>query len=155
LTLREAALIVQVMVTRSVAVVRAVHGAALCCLLALGCAKERTPPESFAATRASVTPASVAKPAEPTLDLKQACTDICEHSRVLKCEHAERCLTNCVAAAAGTPCNPEFQTFYRCLLKEPVRNWECAEDGVAAIREGFCDKEQARAVSCMQEKAAH
>lgn len=81
------------------------------------------------------------------------CSSICERSRVLRCPRADDCIPNCVGAAAGTPCNAEFQAFYRCLVPQPIKNWECAEDGVAAIKPGFCEKEQENAVRCMEAKA--
>jgi hypothetical protein len=42
--------------------------------------------------------------------------------------------------------------FFNCLVKEPVEHWECAEEGVAAIRPAYCDGEQQRAVRCMEAK---
>lgn len=42
--------------------------------------------------------------------------------------------------------------FYACLEKQPTKNWECGEDGVAAIKPGFCDGEQGSAVHCMEAK---
>jgi hypothetical protein len=63
-------------------------------------------------------------------------------------------MPNCLAMAVGTPCTDEFSAFYRCLVAEPIEHWECAEDGVAAIREGFCEEEQERAVGCMEAKAS-
>lgn len=51
-----------------------------------------------------------------------------------------------------TPCNDAMAAFYRCLLRQPEKNWECSDDGVAAIREGYCEKEQKHAVGCMQAK---
>jgi hypothetical protein len=55
--------------------------------------------------------------------------------------------------AAGTPCSESFAALYQCLVREPIEHWECAEDGIAAIRVGFCEKEQERAVGCMEAKA--
>jgi hypothetical protein len=43
--------------------------------------------------------------------------------------------------------------FYQCLVPQPIKNWECDEEGVAAIKPGICDKEQERAIQCMQAKA--
>jgi hypothetical protein len=51
-----------------------------------------------------------------------------------------------------TPCSEPMQAFFQCLRKQPVANWQCAPEGVAAIRDGFCDKEQAETVHCMQAK---
>jgi hypothetical protein len=125
------------------------------CLVAVsclsGCAKKAAPVGSLGATSASATSTTTSA---GELDLAQTCVQICERSHVLKCTHADQCLTNCVAAATGTPCNPEFKGFYGCIVKEPIKNWECAEDGVASIREGLCDAEQERAVTCMQAKAS-
>jgi len=87
-------------------------------------------------------------------DLENSCIGICQHSRALKCAHADECMKNCIAMAAGTPCMGEFTAFYGCLSKEPAEHWECAEDGIAAIREGYCEKEQERVAACMDAKSA-
>ena len=57
-------------------------------------------------------------------------------------------------AAIGA-CERQFAGFYRCLSGEPSEHWRCDEDGVAAIREGFCDKEQEATVQCMEQNAQH
>ncbi len=85
-------------------------------------------------------------------NLQRACKDICDRSRRLKCTHVDECLPNCIAMASATPCSEEVAVFYECLNRQPLQNWECAEDGVAAIRDGFCNKEQGRAVGCMEAK---
>jgi hypothetical protein len=54
--------------------------------------------------------------------------------------------------AALTPCQGEMVGFYQCLVTQPVDHWECAEDGVAAIRDGFCDDPQRTAIACMESK---
>ncbi len=57
-----------------------------------------------------------------------------------------------MAMASVTPCSEAFLSFYGCLVTQPPKNWECGDDGVAAIRDGFCDPEQARAAKCMEAK---
>ncbi|HYO93627.1 MAG TPA: hypothetical protein VER33_03900 [Polyangiaceae bacterium] len=52
--------------------------------------------------------------------------------------------------AAHRPCTDPIAATYACLVQQPVASWECAENGVAAIREGFCEGEQARTVACLQ-----
>jgi hypothetical protein len=54
--------------------------------------------------------------------------------------------------AALTPCSLEMAGFYDCLVAEPLKHWECGDDGVAVIREGFCDAEQRKALQCMEAK---
>jgi hypothetical protein len=61
-------------------------------------------------------------------------------------------MPNCLAVGTVTPCTSDVKAFYACLVKQPVKNWECDDDGVAAIREGFCEKEQEKTVTCMQAK---
>jgi len=85
-------------------------------------------------------------------EIERACIAICERSQQLKCSHASECMVNCLAMATVTPCTAEMTAFYQCLLKQPIKNWECDEDGVAAIRQGFCDKEQEKTVLCMDKK---
>ena len=87
------------------------------------------------------------------MSVPEACGSICERSQVLKCQNANGCLVDCVAAGTGTPCNAEFQAFYRCLMPQPVHKWDCADDGIAAIKPGFCEGQQERAVQCMEAKA--
>jgi hypothetical protein len=121
---------------------------ALCALLS-GCVDKR---ERVGTTSASGSASSSVRAAKID-DVKNACTSICERSQVLRCLHADECLVNCVAAGSGTPCNAEFQAFYQCLVPQPIKNWECDEDGVASIKPGNCDKEQERAIQCMAAKA--
>jgi hypothetical protein len=52
-----------------------------------------------------------------------------------------------------TPCSDPMAALYGCLAGQPLKNWECAPDGVAAVRVGFCDIEQRRAVECMESQA--
>jgi hypothetical protein len=54
--------------------------------------------------------------------------------------------------ATLTPCSPSVSAFLACLVNEPLSHWECDEDGVAAIREGFCEHPQAAAFACMKSK---
>lgn len=100
------------------------------------------------AAAAAAEPARVAIPAAT----QDACRSICERSTQLKCKNAGQCAANCVGMAALTPCSDAISTLYSCLVREPLAHWNCAEDGVAAIREGYCDSEQAKAVACMEAK---
>jgi hypothetical protein len=49
-------------------------------------------------------------------------------------------------------CSSAFGRMYACLVKEPIAHWECGEDGIAAIRDGFCDAEQSDASRCLSEQ---
>jgi hypothetical protein len=124
------------------------------------CVQSSPPAASDAGASAAVVRAAVAPPTPPPLDprphgdpeIERTCAAICEQSQQLKCSHASDCMVNCLAMGTVTPCTPEMKTFYKCLLKQGIKNWECDEDGVAAIRRGFCDKEQETVVLCMDKK---
>jgi hypothetical protein len=131
------------------------------------CSKDkREEPNAAASAQAPVasTAPSAVGPAAPanawSLDVaaaravEKSCTDICERSRTLKCKgSADDCMKSCIGMAIGTPCRDAFTALYACFGREPAEHWECGEDGIAAIREGFCEKEQERTVTCMEEKA--
>lgn len=119
-------------------------------VLSVGCVEKRNRAEAMAYQSSS---AAASSNAPKTGDVKDSCASICERSHVLRCTNADQCLVNCVGAGTGTPCNAEFLAFYQCLVPQPIANWECAEDGVAAIKPGICNKEQERAVRCMESKA--
>jgi hypothetical protein len=56
--------------------------------------------------------------------------------------------------AAITPCAQQFDGFYACLDREALTHWECSPEGVPAIRDGFCEKEQAAASGCLERQVA-
>jgi len=52
---------------------------------------------------------------------------------------------------AGSPiCSREVSELFKCLVRQPTKNWECDEDGIGAIRDPYCEKEQAKLVGCIQ-----
>jgi hypothetical protein len=144
---------------------------AICAFVSLlpACSKEKQEaPSAAASTQAAAaasqtaplpTPSVSHSPPAAVVDrqtanaVEQSCKGICEHSKTLKCAHAEECMKNCIGMGVGTPCSEQFSALYACFLREPVAHWECSEDGIAAIREGYCEKEQERAVGCMETKA--
>lgn len=91
-----------------------------------------------------------AKVEPPSPSVSAACDKICARSRELKCSGQARCLPGCVEMAAIPGCVAPFASLYACLAAEPVAHWECAEDGVGAIRDGYCEKEQAAAAKCVE-----
>jgi hypothetical protein len=130
-----------------------------------GCARKEAPAEATASAQGSASPPKEERavrpkaPAQPAPDrvpvasvTQRDCDAICEHSRELGCKNAGDCMRNCMAMGALTPCTEPVAALYRCLVAQPTKNWECDEDGVAAIRQGFCDKEQGKTVACMEEK---
>jgi hypothetical protein len=89
---------------------------------------------------------------EVTDSLERFCRAICDRSRRLACDNVAACMPNCLAMGSVTPCTDSVTAFYKCLVAQPVQNWECAPDGVAAVKDGFCDGEQREVVACMDSK---
>ena len=86
----------------------------------------------------------------PTNDKTRKCEEICRIPGPLHCSHQDECLHGCESMATGAICKAEVNRMYDCLLRQPVQNWECDDNGVGAIRDPFCDKEQAAAVKCIE-----
>jgi hypothetical protein len=126
--------------------------------LLVGCARSEAAvdpqplPKSSAtaAAVASVSPSAASGRIEVAPSLERSCREICGKSTQLGCQNASKCMPNCLAMGSVTPCTKEMLGFYQCLASQPAKNWECAPDGVAAIKAGFCDAEQAQTVACMK-----
>jgi hypothetical protein len=100
---------------------------------------------------AQVPLASMASPAAAA-EVDKECRAICQRSVDLKCRRQSECMNNCVPAGLFTPCSASLQLMYRCLINEPLAHWECGDDGVAPIREGYCDGGQSQSLECMKAK---
>jgi len=82
--------------------------------------------------------------------LSQTCQQVCAASEKLHCSRAKACEPNCIAMASAGTCDSQLAAFYECLKIQPSEHWECMEDGSAAIREGYCESEQAGFARCVQ-----
>jgi len=82
------------------------------------------------------------------------CGPICERTRGLACKNGAACADNCRQLAAVGVCKDEMVSVLGCFAREPIAHWECDENGVPSIKEGFCDAEQARFVACAEKGGA-
>jgi hypothetical protein len=54
----------------------------------------------------------------------------------------------------GTPvCTEQIKRVYGCLVTKPETAFECDDDGMAAVKDGHCDREQGQFVKCLQAAA--
>ena len=83
------------------------------------------------------------------------CERVCESSAVLGCRRAPLCKQNCLAMASSAACGGPVKAFFECLASQAPAHWECLEDGTGAIREGFCEQEQAAFAACLQRSPSH
>lgn len=98
--------------------------------------------------------ASVQSPAESGRAQEELCHELCVASAKLGCKRANGCRSSCLMMVATKSCGRELNIFFECLKSQPLTSWECVEDGSAAIREGFCDKEQGDFAACLQRDGA-
>lgn len=146
-----------------VRVERALVSTVVACAIGAGCKKAAIEqasaqsgdpvPSSASSVRAAPLPGLTQSDQVPvSAEAKESCRAICERSSQLKCKNTDECVPNCLAMASLTPCTAEIATMFGCILREPIAHWECAEDGVGAIRDGYCNDEQGKAVACMEQK---
>lgn len=110
----------------------------------------RAPAVKAAEPTSPATPVVEHRQENSTNDKTRKCEEICRIPAPLHCSHQDECLHGCESMATGPICKAEVNRMYDCLLRQPVQNWECDENGVGAIRDPFCDKEQAAAVKCIE-----
>ena len=113
------------------------------------------PPQASASTRSAMpepSPAAAATPATkaPGVD---PCVTVCERSKELKCRAVAECPQRCAESRNVAACNSEMSAVLQCVIREPVGHWECGEDGLASIKDGYCDAEQAAFMACVVKAA--
>lgn len=129
-------------------------------LLAAGC-KNREAPAPPAPPAAVVSPqapvqAPVAAPvASAPVAAAQAqaadpCPAICARTAPLACAQGGQCLQGCASMRDDRTCPTQMRAFFTCLLTQPVTHFECDSRGMAALKDGHCDKEQAAIGECLQ-----
>jgi hypothetical protein len=78
------------------------------------------------------------------------CRIICNRSIMLGCRKAKAvCLLHCEETRAVPFCRKEMLSIMQCVVKEPIHNWECNDQDIASIKDGFCDDEQAVFMRCL------
>ena len=139
--------------TKGVALMIAVAG-----MVAAGCKREATPaPPVVAAPAAPPSgPAAPSAPAAPPAAAPPAggddpCPAICDRTRALKCKRAAACRDTCQEMRQVQSCGAEMAAVMTCFAHQPLSSWECSEDGDAAIKDGFCDKQQGQFVHCVEQ----
>jgi hypothetical protein len=118
--------------------------------LAAGCKREPPevpPPVAPVAPPAAVKAAAAASPASP-------CPEICRIARDLRCKNQAECEPRCQSMLSLPACKEELFAFLTCLRRQPAANWECDSEDIPAIRDPFCDRQQAALAACMESSPA-
>jgi hypothetical protein len=77
------------------------------------------------------------------------CGEFCSHTASLHCGTRETCEAACGSMLGARACQDRVQAFLVCVEKEPIAHWECV-NGLPAIRDGYCDAEQAQILECIK-----
>ena len=86
---------------------------------------------------------------EPATADAEPCVVLCDRSRELGCKKQQECPALCRQMLDDGSCKAELTSAFRCFAREPASNWECGEEGIASIKDGYCDAQQARYFGCM------
>jgi len=124
--------------------------------LALLVACQVKPPSGTETATAPALPAARPAPAPapaPALPADDPCSKLCDRARALACPHGEGCAANCAEMRRLPTCAAEMAAVLRCFEREPLAHWECTPDGQPAIKDGYCDREQGRFVTCAEKNA--
>jgi hypothetical protein len=79
-----------------------------------------------------------------------SCSIICLRSKDLRCSIGpDDCLTACKEMQDVPVCKAEMQEVVGCMVTKPPKDWECSEEGIAALKDGVCDDEQGRFMTCI------
>jgi hypothetical protein len=83
----------------------------------------------------------------------EPCKVVCSRSRELGCPNQQGCEKACAEMLSMPVCKDELVASLRCFGTHPASGWECGEDGLASIKDGLCNPEQARFVACFEAMA--
>lgn len=83
------------------------------------------------------------------------CAELCARSESLRCQRAiVGCSEQCAKMLTVEECFSEVKTFMACARDTTAQDWECDEDGDAALKTGFCEGEQQGVFECLARVAA-
>jgi hypothetical protein len=127
-------------------------------LVITGCDKSGDPKSAAPAVTASVSAAAAAAPSLPPASsnpppapsnaaLRSACEGSCQAGASLHCSEQAQCVERCLSSMHMPGCDDELLRFMACAAREPAAHWECS-DGIAALKDGSCEREQATVAAC-------
>ncbi|MBN1652573.1 MAG: hypothetical protein JXA30_02235 [Deltaproteobacteria bacterium] len=83
-----------------------------------------------------------------SVNVDPRCLRICGHVSELNCGTESVCVQGCSYMVNIPKCTPQMNAFIDCVSKESVDHFECGEQGIPSIKEGYCNEEQARFAEC-------
>lgn len=118
-------------------------------------AEPSTGSRAEAGSSRSQLPASAVKPPVAAVSATSAaatapCRTMCSHARELGCTGLSHCSESCAELLAAPECKAQLDVALGCMVREPREHWTCNEDGLASIRDGYCNAEQGAYIECLR-----
>ncbi len=82
------------------------------------------------------------------LALSDQCSKICARSAPLACVGGSECQSFCEELGTSLACHEQMTSVLTCFAEQGTERWECAEQGLPALKEGYCSGEQAAYRNC-------
>jgi hypothetical protein len=82
---------------------------------------------------------------------RDRCVSVCEQrQKELGCQPRKSCKVTCDELHdPSSPCAAEFRGWEACILKVPLNQWECGQDGQPSPLQSTCPDERSKVGLCM------
>lgn len=91
---------------------------------------------------------------KPPPSNSELCVGICKHTVSLGCNSNDaECRDTCEQMLQVDTCGGEMARVFACMARQPTAAFECGEDRIAALLDGYCDAEQSSFARCIQSAA--
>lgn len=130
------------------------NAAVVCLLVALGGAcQKKDPVPALEQTKPAASVAAVGSSGNAPAALAD-CEVLCQRTVELNCKSTkEQCKSRCSEMAQLPVCPTEMSQVFQCLKTQATAHFECDDEGMPAIRSGFCEAEQAAFAKCVSKGA--
>jgi len=119
----------------------------------LGCDSDHAPvpsaPKSIDAPQPPAAPAIERPFVAHGYGVDNFCPEICRRTHALGCRAMSDCDQLCRGAFADMVCPQLLQPAMECALSLPLSSWFCSPDGIAAVKDGSCEREQIAYEACL------
>jgi hypothetical protein len=126
-------------------------------LTGLTSCREKAPDEAAPAVTQAALPAAAPAASGVDADALSApgasdplCVKMCERGSALHCKVDVSACRDACQHSLSPPCDSELRASLTCVTAEPIAHWECSDEGLPVIRDGYCNAEQAKLMACVQ-----
>ena len=115
---------------------------------------DKTPVDVPVAPLVAPVPPGKAKPLSIEPKANDTCATICRRSNELNCKiQSDQCINVCREMQDVPVCKAEMEKVVSCMVSRSATDWECSEEGIAALKNGACDSQQNGFINCMMKSS--